>query len=167
MSKIEDGHEEVKRPCTCHPDDNPPSPCQRKYALQDCRAAVVEKLVAFLDPLFLNEAVTQDQRTAIKDAIYIMRGAAAGPMNTEDENGDAASGPRNGLHCKGCGNAIDPDWCCCGDSVASHGMGSGHSPVSMGCACGYERPQPIKTTADERPEPVNWEYCQTCGTRCW
>ncbi len=27
------------RPCTCHPDDNPPRPCPRKYALSDCRAA--------------------------------------------------------------------------------------------------------------------------------
>lgn len=27
------------RPCTCHPDDNPPTPCPRRYALQDCRAA--------------------------------------------------------------------------------------------------------------------------------
>jgi hypothetical protein len=27
------------RPCTCHPDDNPPRPCPRKYALTECRAA--------------------------------------------------------------------------------------------------------------------------------
>lgn len=27
------------RPCTCHPDDNPPVPCPRKYALTECRAA--------------------------------------------------------------------------------------------------------------------------------
>lgn len=27
------------RPCTCHPDDNPPVPCPRKYALSDCRQA--------------------------------------------------------------------------------------------------------------------------------
>jgi hypothetical protein len=26
------------RPCTCHPDDNPPNPCAKKYALSDCRA---------------------------------------------------------------------------------------------------------------------------------
>lgn len=23
--------------CTCHPDDNPPRPCARKYALNECR----------------------------------------------------------------------------------------------------------------------------------
>lgn len=27
------------RPCTCHPDDNPPQPCPKKYALSECRAA--------------------------------------------------------------------------------------------------------------------------------
>jgi hypothetical protein len=27
------------RSCTCHPADNPPRPCPRKYAINDCRAA--------------------------------------------------------------------------------------------------------------------------------
>lgn len=27
------------RSCTCHPDDNPPQPCARKYAFSDCVAA--------------------------------------------------------------------------------------------------------------------------------
>ena len=27
------------RPCTCHPDDNPPVPCPQKYALIECREA--------------------------------------------------------------------------------------------------------------------------------
>ena len=29
------------RSCTCHPDDKPPTPCRRKYALRDCRIADV------------------------------------------------------------------------------------------------------------------------------
>lgn len=29
----------AKRPCTCHPDDNPPVPCAKRYALSECRAA--------------------------------------------------------------------------------------------------------------------------------
>lgn len=42
-----------RRPCTCHPDDNPPIPCPRMYALQDCRraaalAAEIESLRARL-----------------------------------------------------------------------------------------------------------------------
>lgn len=34
--RIEPGY---VRPCTCHPDDAPPVPCQRKYALTDCHRA--------------------------------------------------------------------------------------------------------------------------------
>lgn len=26
------------RPCTCHPDDNPPQPCAQRYALTECKA---------------------------------------------------------------------------------------------------------------------------------
>lgn len=33
------------RPCTCHPDDNPPNPCAGKYALNECRAAEVDRLI--------------------------------------------------------------------------------------------------------------------------
>lgn len=29
----------IERPCTCHPDDNPPVLCARQYALNECRAA--------------------------------------------------------------------------------------------------------------------------------
>ena len=29
----------IERPCTCHPDDNPPVPCAQQYALNECRAA--------------------------------------------------------------------------------------------------------------------------------
>lgn len=32
---------EPERPCTCHPDDNPPVPCARQYAMKDCRLAAV------------------------------------------------------------------------------------------------------------------------------
>lgn len=27
------------RPCTCHPDDNPPKPCAKRFALHECLAA--------------------------------------------------------------------------------------------------------------------------------
>ena len=36
------------KPCTCHPDDKPPQPCQHKYALTDCRIAALEAQVAAL-----------------------------------------------------------------------------------------------------------------------
>lgn len=32
-------HSIETRPCTCHPDDNPPRPCPQRYALSECRAA--------------------------------------------------------------------------------------------------------------------------------
>jgi len=35
---------EKVRPCTCHPDDNPPVPCARQYALRECRLAVLDEL---------------------------------------------------------------------------------------------------------------------------
>lgn len=28
-----------ERPCTCHLDDDPPKPCPKKYALEECRKA--------------------------------------------------------------------------------------------------------------------------------
>ena len=32
---------EDTRVCTCHPDDNPPVPCAKKYALTECRKAAL------------------------------------------------------------------------------------------------------------------------------
>lgn len=36
--------ESEPRPCTCHPDDNPPVPCAQKYALSECKASVADRL---------------------------------------------------------------------------------------------------------------------------
>lgn len=38
--------------------------------------------------------------------------------------------------CQGCGNEIDPDTCCCG-GPANGAYCDNHSPVPMGCTCGY------------------------------
>ena len=40
LGEMIDIHAEVERGCTCHPDDSPPVPCARKYALTECRAAM-------------------------------------------------------------------------------------------------------------------------------
>lgn len=32
------GMEKDAKPCTCHPDDNPPIPCAKQYALSECRS---------------------------------------------------------------------------------------------------------------------------------
>lgn len=37
VSKV--GETLSSRPCTCHPADNPPQPCEQKYALTECRIA--------------------------------------------------------------------------------------------------------------------------------
>lgn len=38
-----------ERQCTCHPDDNPPVPCPRKFALTDCRLAASERRIEELE----------------------------------------------------------------------------------------------------------------------
>jgi hypothetical protein len=43
---------ERAQPCTCHPDDNPPNPCARKYALNECRRADAEKDVTLTSDLY-------------------------------------------------------------------------------------------------------------------
>ena len=34
-----DARKSDPRPCTCHPDDNPPRPCPKRFAISECRAA--------------------------------------------------------------------------------------------------------------------------------
>lgn len=47
------------RHCTCHPDDNPPRPCPKKYALNECRRAAGETTprISLPDLLFDGYAV--------------------------------------------------------------------------------------------------------------
>ncbi len=33
----------VSRHCTCHPNDNPPQPCEHRYAFRDCADAAEER----------------------------------------------------------------------------------------------------------------------------
>lgn len=37
--------------------------------------------------------------------------------------------------CTCCESEIDPDTCHCGEATDAHNIGSGHSPVPMGCTC--------------------------------
>ena len=41
--------------------------------------------------------------------------------------------------CRGCGEEIDPDVCWCGDEMGKHTGYEGHSPVPLGCECGYDK----------------------------
>ena len=58
------------RPCTCHPEDNPPVPCPRKFAISECRAAAALGGVsnAELDALEAELKAERESRNA--DAIY-------------------------------------------------------------------------------------------------
>ena len=40
-----------ERPCTCHPDDRPPIPCTKQYALLDCLRARIAELEKAREPL--------------------------------------------------------------------------------------------------------------------
>ena len=83
------------------------------------------------------------------------------PYRNADRSGDGqsdrfrlctASPPRT--ICPGCGKEIDPDWCWCGDRVDQHTMGSGHSPVPMGCVCGYDADEDYRTDPCNQPENI-------------
>ncbi len=52
----------AERSCTCHPDDCPPQPCARKYALSECRAS----LAALQEPV-AQSALTAAVRAHIVD----------------------------------------------------------------------------------------------------
>ncbi len=54
--------------------------------------------------------------------------------------------------CRGCGYEIDPEVCHCGDLIKMHSYGDGHSPVPMGCVCGYAEPPKCKRSAPQQLE---------------
>jgi hypothetical protein len=60
--------------------------------------------------------------------------------------------------CKGCGHEIDPDCCGCGSPMDGHSIYDGHSPVPMGCACGYERETEARAILGPNGE------CPICGS---
>ena len=37
------------RGCTCHPDDSPPRPCKKKFALTECRLSAAQARIAELE----------------------------------------------------------------------------------------------------------------------
>lgn len=75
------------RTCTCHPDDNPPVPCAKKYALSECKQAQAEavpdvvgisgdKLSEFrIDQWWFAEleAAVKDGTTDQKRAVFVVR----------------------------------------------------------------------------------------------
>jgi hypothetical protein len=39
--------------------------------------------------------------------------------------------------CVACEQEIDSEVCWCGEYIDKHDIGSGHSPIEMGCACNF------------------------------
>ncbi|MCR4301922.1 MAG: hypothetical protein NUV51_09955, partial [Sulfuricaulis sp.] len=68
------------RPCTCHPDDNPPVPCAQKYALNECKAAVREpteaQIVAATDAWQAHCGLLLLSREGARDEVMIVLRAA-------------------------------------------------------------------------------------------
>jgi hypothetical protein len=63
----------VSRHCTCHPDDNPPQPCEHRYAFRDCADAAEER--------YLRETLAMLQESYAKAAKpYIDRLVAISSM---------------------------------------------------------------------------------------
>ena len=50
----------MTRPCTCHPDDHPPVPCQQKFALAECRESAAQALLDRAYELIGNENWVRD-----------------------------------------------------------------------------------------------------------
>jgi hypothetical protein len=65
--------------------------------------------------------------------------------------------------CESCGWEIDPDVCHCGGEIKKHDQGCGHSPVPMGCTCGYPDAAEMRNP-DFKPltGPVKWRKCPKC-----
>lgn len=68
------------RACTCHPDDNPPVPCPRKYALTHCRAVDLGKRLRHAITTASNDdysKVGTEERKRHMDRLDAMSAAAA------------------------------------------------------------------------------------------
>lgn len=61
------------RTCTCHPDDNPPDPCPRKFALTDCRIAELLAATEAIDSYFDDGRMSDKQMTGARITFGEMR----------------------------------------------------------------------------------------------
>lgn len=67
ISALEPQQEEaVARPCTCHPDDNPPVPCAQRFALTDCQQTLDAPYWAVWSESGAHIGLWQDRTTAFK-----------------------------------------------------------------------------------------------------
>ena len=68
------------RTCSCHPDDKPPVPCPKKYALTHCRAADLGRRLRHAITTAMNDDYSElgsDKRKRHSDRLDAMSAAAA------------------------------------------------------------------------------------------
>jgi hypothetical protein len=73
------------RPCTCHPDDNPPSTCPKQYALGECRKAASQPVAWRVECKWRDPRLDQTWR---KYADYGTRKAAESSQQVFANRGD-------------------------------------------------------------------------------
>lgn len=66
----------IERSCTCHPDDSPPVPCPKKYALRECVAALTAERDALRDQVHAEQRRAldfRDERDRLREALVNAR----------------------------------------------------------------------------------------------
>lgn len=60
------------RSCTCHPDDSPPSPCQRKFSLTECKDAEIAALRAERDAALKANAIFKKREAENMEREFVL-----------------------------------------------------------------------------------------------
>ena len=93
----------VSRQCTCHPDDNPPQPCEHHYAFRDCAdtaeerylretLAILQESYAKAAKPYMDRLVALHSRSLPQMLVTVEQAQALGllPANVQIEAPDAA-----------------------------------------------------------------------------
>lgn len=92
INDLRDALVEDTRICTCHPDDNPPKPCPRKFALSQCReAAEAEKAEPVAKNIAAQVPQWKEDGDRLEEAVRkVLNPPAALPESAELSDEDAA-----------------------------------------------------------------------------
>lgn len=102
------------RICTCHPDDNPPKPCQRKYALSECREAALaeDAMQRLTDEQQMIERGTKAWADVPDATAWVdeMRGNVPAPTGHESRQVEPVAYVKGYSKGRCIIEAVDPDW---------------------------------------------------------
>lgn len=102
------------RICTCHPDDNPPKPCQRKYALSECREAALaeDAMQRLTDEQQMIERGTKAWADVPDATAWVdeMRGNIPAPTGQESRQVEPVAYVKGYSKGRCIIEAVDPDW---------------------------------------------------------